>query len=206
MLASERNNKMKIKITDDEVLAAAKTKHGSSIQVYDDGFGNIYISRDSMGIVGIVRARTWEDAYGICQDEFFPEADETMDEIIKEYGFKHENVRIIHPVTVKDGIAYVNGNEEREATTKDYELNHGVLFQGQFVRWETKETADPEAWMDNALFQEAFGFRPNGPNSKDKLMHGIYAKDLNGDSLELLTSKLAEDLGITLTIKNLEYI
>lgn len=35
---------------------------------YDDGYGPLWISRNSIGINGIVRARTWEDAYGICED------------------------------------------------------------------------------------------------------------------------------------------
>lgn len=71
-------------------------KHGAySIPVYDDGFGQIYISRNSIGINGIVRAQTWEDAYEICEDEFFSEADETIEELIKEYGFKREHKKII---------------------------------------------------------------------------------------------------------------
>lgn len=36
----------------------------------------LFILRDSMGIQGIIRARTWEDAYKIAEDGFFPDADE----------------------------------------------------------------------------------------------------------------------------------
>lgn len=144
---------------------------GCEIRTYDDGFGPIWIHRNSIGISGIVRAQTWEDAYGICEDEFFPEAGETIDEIVKEYGFKREHVR-------------VTGDD------------------GQFVRWETRETPDEDAWMDNELFQEGFGFRPNGPNARDTAKHGIYAKDLNGDSLEPLTKELVEAIGIELAIED----
>lgn len=69
------------------------------------------------------------------------------------------------------------------------------------MRWQTVETPDPDSWSENELFQESHGFRPNGPNTKDKIRHGIYAKDLNGDSLELLTPKLAKELDITITIE-----
>ncbi|HSG04879.1 MAG TPA: hypothetical protein VLB09_00620, partial [Nitrospiria bacterium] len=46
----------------------------------------LFIHRDSMGISGIVRAQSWEDAYGICEDEFFQDADESEEDFIAEYG------------------------------------------------------------------------------------------------------------------------
>lgn len=70
-------------ITDEQTLVSASTRFGNPIPVYDDGFGKLYIHRDSMGISGIVRAMSWADAYGICEDEFFPDADE--DAILKAY-------------------------------------------------------------------------------------------------------------------------
>jgi hypothetical protein len=139
-----------------------------------------------MGISGIVRAQTWEDAYSICEDEFFPEADETIEEIETEYGFISETIKIIRG---KDG-------KEKKACASDYPLT-----EFQFIRWETKQTRCKDAWSENELFQEAFGFRPNGPNERDVIKHGIYAKDLNGDSLEILTPALIERLGITLEIE-----
>jgi len=62
------------------------------------------------------------------------------------------------------------------------------------------ETRDCENWFENELFQEAFGFRNSGPNATDTHKHGIYAKDLNGDSLDILTPKLLAELEITLEI------
>ena len=67
-------------ITDEQSLLSAKSRFGHAIPVYDDGFGPLWIHRDSMGISGIVRAQTWEDAYSICEDEFFPDADEEAGE------------------------------------------------------------------------------------------------------------------------------
>ena len=63
-------------ITDEQTLNGAKSRFGTSIPVYDYGFGRLYIHRDSIGITAIVRALTWEDAYSICEDEFFPAGDE----------------------------------------------------------------------------------------------------------------------------------
>ena len=187
-------------ITDEQSFDGASYSGGNySIKTYDDAYGPLWISRNSIGINGIVRAQTWENAYSICEDEFFPEADETIEEIVKEYGFKREHVKI-----VKDSSILVAtercGVGERFAVSSDY----APTLIPQFIRWETIETPDPEAWIDNELFQESFGFRPNGPNKTDVLNHGIYSKDLNGDLLDPLTSEMVEDLGITLQISDCE--
>jgi len=202
-------------IKDGASLVSARFKSsGTEIPVYDDGFGPLFIHLDSMGVSGIVRAKTWETAYSICEDEFFPEADETVAELVKEYGFKREHVKIIHPAIRKaQPVTYANGHVEvfdidfsttRPATLADYELTGGKLLEGQFVGWETIETPDPDGWTENELFCEAFGFRPNGPNSQDTLKHGIYAKDLHGDILDRLTPEMLADLGIEVIIEGEE--
>jgi hypothetical protein len=56
-------------------LVSAATRFDSPIPCYDDSWGPLWIHRDSMGISGIVRAKTWSDAYSICEDEFFPAGD-----------------------------------------------------------------------------------------------------------------------------------
>lgn len=182
-------------MNDNQTLNAARFNHGSPIPVYDDGYGPIFILRDSMGIQGIIRARTWEDAYSIAEDEFFPEASETIDELMKEYNHTREHAKIIRP---KDG------GPERPDTLEDYPLS-----PVQFVRWETRETPapiDPETgepaqvWPENELFQEAYGFRPSGPNTRDTHKHGIYSKDLNGEALDQTTQAALAAQGITLDI------
>lgn len=188
-------------IRDDQRLTGAKGRFGYVIAIYDDGYGPLWIHRDSMGISGIVRAQTWTDAYGICEDEFFPEADETLEELVREYGYRREHVKMVLDLRARQ--------QERPATAADY-TDNGRLPVGMFIRWETVETPDPDAWADNELFREAFGFRPNGPRAgkrpdgspRDPIGHGIYAKDLNGDSLDLLTPELVAELGITLEIEN----
>lgn len=183
-------------IKDGETLTRV-TRNGHEQSIYDDGFGPLYIHRNSIGITGIVRAQTWEDAYGICEDEFFPEADETVEQLIKEYGFTREHTKVIRTgvLTPESERSKHLGAYEKFAELADY-TDNGKLPDGAFLRWETIETPDPDAWMDNELFQEAYGFRNNGPNAKDKLNHGIYSKDLNGDSLDVLTPELAKELDL----------
>ncbi len=136
MLSLVMKNTTSPLITDDRQLISVRNEYGRLLPIYDDGYGKLYIHRDSMGISGIVRAQSWEDAYEICEDEFFPDADVTEAELIKEFG---------------------------------------------------------EDWQDDASFQEQYGYR-NNCNGKDLL----YAKDLNGDALDLLTPALAEHLGLTI--------
>lgn len=60
---------------------------------------------------------------------------------------------------------------------------------------------DAEAWIENEIFQENYGLRPNGPNARDTLNHGIYSKDLNGDYLERLTAEMIAERGIVLEVE-----
>jgi hypothetical protein len=84
--AIPRNQHPATAMKDNQTLISAATRFGNPIPVYDDGYGPLWIHRDSMGISGIVRARTWEDAYGICEDEFFPAATETEAGFVADYG------------------------------------------------------------------------------------------------------------------------
>lgn len=123
-------------------LTGATSRFGHAIPVYDDGSGPLFVFRESMGISGIVRADTWEEAWEIAMDEFTSEASDTVADFEREYG--------------------------------------------------------PQ-WSENDLWQESHGFRPSGPNVRDKIGHGIYARDLNGEALDTLTDALASELEITLT-------
>lgn len=179
-------------INDEQSLVSAKFEHGTPVSIYDDGYGPMFIHRDSMGVSGIVRALTWEDAYSICEDEFFPECDSTIEDLRKEYNFSRRSAKM-----VKDS----HGAEREAVFPADYP--NGKLAENlHFLRFDTIETPceDENGWAENDLFCEAYGFRPNGPNERDTLKHGIYAKDLNGDSLERLTPELVERLGIVLEI------
>lgn len=183
-------------ITDEQALNGA-SRNGYEIPTYDDGYGQLYILRDSLGIRGICRAQSWEDAYGICEDEFFPEADETMEEIVREYGFKREHHKVVRDSSVLVAGEHTAAGERFAVYPGDYPAGK---LSPEFIRWETVETPDPDAWMENELFQESFGFRPNGPNASDTVKHGIYAKDLNGESLDALTPQLIAELEIQLSI------
>ena len=145
-------------INDNQKLVSV-TKDGYSVPMYDDSYGQLYVLRDSMSLLGVIRATTWETAYEIAEDKFFPEADESIEDLQRDYG----------------------------PGGRDQNLWKGIPLQ----------------WHENPLFVESYGFRPNGPNKKDKRNHGIYAKDLNGDYLEALTPALCHELSLVVTVEDI---
>jgi hypothetical protein len=140
-------------INDAQSLSGALSRFGNAIPVYDDGFGPLWIHRDSMGISGIVRAQTWEDAYSICEDEFFPAGDADASE---------EMLAI-------------------EACPEGPDRDHL-----------------------QACWDESYGYRSGARAMPDGSRSQIYAKDLNGESLDLLTPELLASLEITLQISENE--
>lgn len=62
----------------------------------------------------------------------------------------------------------------------------------------------PERNYAQACFDEAYGYRGSARQMPDGTLSGIYAKDLNGDSLSRLTDELAAALEITLEIEDNE--
>lgn len=106
-------------ITDNQRLVRAEyTGSGTEIPMYDDGFGPLWISRNSIGVNGIVRAQTWEDAYDICEDEFFPEADETVEELQREYGFRREYKKVVKDSSVLTAGEHTDAGERFERYTR----------------------------------------------------------------------------------------
>ena len=101
-------------INDDETLLSAASRFGHPIRIYDDGFGPLWIHRDSMGISGIVRAQTWEDAYSICEDEFFPAGDEDAAADYAEIEAMPEGSERDHAQACWDESYGYRGNSRKE--------------------------------------------------------------------------------------------
>ena len=74
-------------ITDEQSFNGA-VMHGTiPVKTYDDGYGPLWIMRNSMGVQGIIRARSWEDAYSIAEDEIFPDpSPEEEEDFATDYG------------------------------------------------------------------------------------------------------------------------
>jgi len=61
-------------INDDQSLDGA-TVRGHKLRVWDEGFGPLWVYRESLGAVGVVRARTWEEAHECVVDEIMDDGD-----------------------------------------------------------------------------------------------------------------------------------
>ena len=142
-METKENNETKFAVPNSMIIKWIENEHGTEIPIYNSNENNVYILRNTMGILGICTARDIQQALEITEDEFYQEAEETLERIIEEYG---------------------------------------------------------ENYFDNPLFQEKYGFRPSGANIKDKIGHGIYQKDLNGESLELLTIETIEKLDLRICL------
>lgn len=102
-------------ISDGQRLVSAKSQSGYVIRTYDDGYGQLFIHRDSMGISGIVRAQTWGDAYSICVDEFFPSGDEDAAKHLAEIEACEDANEKLHLQACFDEAFGYRGNGRRES-------------------------------------------------------------------------------------------
>jgi hypothetical protein len=170
-------------ITDEQTLNGATSRFGHAIPVYDDGYGPLFIHRNSIGISGIVRAQTWHDAYSICEDEFFPAGDDFNPEDFKTV-YKSGRELWLHENGGKWEDWQALSEEQKDAIYRS--PGKDVPFEGEF--------------SEHPYWQEQYGFRGNSRKESDGTLSSIYAKDLNGDSLDLLTPELLAELEITLNI------
>lgn len=75
-----------IPLRDEEDLKSV-TQNGNVLKVYDGGFGPLWLYAESLGVIGVMRAQTWEEAYEIAQDEFMNSVDDCeMEEWEEEFG------------------------------------------------------------------------------------------------------------------------
>ena len=75
-------------LSPDEIGISFAYASGRPVKYYDDGIGPLWLYRDASGLLGIVRAQKWEDAYEIVEDEFLPVV--PADEIHEAYGMTKE--------------------------------------------------------------------------------------------------------------------
>lgn len=75
-------------ITDEQELVGATTRYETPVKTYDDSRGTLYAYRDAGGLVGLVRALTWEAAWCIVEDEILTPI--PAEDVHEAYGFDTE--------------------------------------------------------------------------------------------------------------------
>jgi hypothetical protein len=62
-------------LTDERSLTAVRTRFDNPVRIWDEGWGPLWVYRETLGVVGVVRARTWEEAHECVVDEIMCDAD-----------------------------------------------------------------------------------------------------------------------------------
>jgi hypothetical protein len=85
----EPENKM-FRPDDNQTIISVENANGFSVKFYDEGYGPLFLWHSQLGnfsfLAGVIRAPKLHEAYDILCDQFLPECDMSMDEIIDEYG------------------------------------------------------------------------------------------------------------------------
>lgn len=106
----------------------AKTKYGRKVDTWDEGYGPLWLLCDSMGVVGLVRAQTREDAWGCCQDELLPDADPNDPDT---YARAYDDSA--GPEDLAEGVGYRNSGVPCNPRLMSYlyqeDLNGCTLYQ-----------------------------------------------------------------------------
>lgn len=178
---------------DSQTLKSAKNRFSRPIKIYDDGFGPLWVYRESLGVVGIVRSQTESDAWDCVLDE------------------------ILAPVPVEDIKAspedyYVCEREYHCPAPKDYckGICHCSEPKYSYTRtcWKCRQFRTPdeqkacnctdskELSTVYLALAEGYHYMPNSSNSS-----GIVGTDLNGSYLEILTDELQKGLEIILELE-----
>ena len=65
----------KYPIEDEQTIKSVKFDHGLDIRFWDEGFGPLWVYRNSLGVLGVVRADTFEKAWSCVVDEILQDVD-----------------------------------------------------------------------------------------------------------------------------------
>lgn len=75
------------------------------LRTWDDGFGPLWLYVESLGPVGVVRARTWGEAYACVVDEIMDDADPSdPDTYARSYDESAEEGELAEGCSYRGGI------------------------------------------------------------------------------------------------------
>jgi hypothetical protein len=77
-----------------------KTQFGNPVRWWDDGFGPLWVYRETLGVLGVVRAQTWASAWECVVDEIMDGC--TWDELEPEEQAAFKNGEDVEGVTFRN--------------------------------------------------------------------------------------------------------
>jgi len=120
---------------------------------WDESYGQLYAYVETLGIVGYVRAQTWESAYECVQDEIMYDGDESdaidgltaeqieQGELVEGYGFRSNGVPSNPHRTSHLYAEDLNGSA-LTAVTDEYAAEHGIMI---FVEVDESDESESES-------------------------------------------------------------
>ncbi len=158
---------------------------------YDDGFGPLWVYRNSSEMLVVVRAQKLEEAWAIIEDEFMPACDLTHEELVKEFATEYMSGREL----------WLHQQADKEVAW-EYWNTLGPEDRDKIFSMPGMEVPFGKDYSEHPCFQEQYGFRPSGARrEKDGSLSHIYCKDMRGESLERLTLEGIKHLELVLTIE-----
>lgn len=156
------------------------TVDGDPTKVYDDGSGPVWAYEESFGILGIVRADTFQSAWEIVTDEILEPISE--EDVLEAYGF---DIRELPKVGQFSLSTYTLHDEsEYPAVLVGHYTSHGAANE---VAHYLLKTSDRN-------LQEGYEYQSNASGT------GIVQMDLNHHNLVQVTQEYLDERGITLEI------
>lgn len=162
-------------MNDQGYLIGAK-RFDTPLKVYDDVFGGLWMYSGAYGIIGIIRAEHFEDAYSIVLDEFLTPIQ--SDEIVNAYGLHISQ--------------HVRANKPNVWVLLDPDNNE----LGEYDSYKNAET-NALLWVHvNGIdLIEGYYYQDNATDS------GIVSVDVGYESLREITIEELAEYGITLELE-----
>jgi len=129
---------------DNTKIVSVHSKFDTPIKWYDDGYGPLWVYRNSMGVAGVIRAMNWHDAYDIVLDEILTPIEQN--EIPEAYGFYGENA--------EHAFAIACENEAEMDLTEGYQFqpnSTGTGIVSTDLNGEALDKLDSKLWKDLGL-------------------------------------------------------
>lgn len=101
--------------------------YGRTLPMWDEAFGELWLYVESLGIVGVIRAQSWEEAYECAVDELMSDADpEDPDTYARSYDPSAD------PEDLAEGCHYRSSGEPSNPALSSHiaceDLNGSMVF------------------------------------------------------------------------------
>lgn len=155
-----------------------KDSEKTQIKVYDDGFGPLWVHYNEYGVVGVIRAQSFETAYEIAQDEFMQKVPE--DEVHEAYGWSIRDYS--DPNRILGSLWQAAGHHGIEVYSPEDKLvcRVGSMEEAHTFCQTAIAALQPE-------LAEGYQYQPNATGT------GIIYEGPYGGLTELLNEEQAED-------------